>query len=380
MTDIQNVLLDILKEFARVAEDEKYQWYAMFGTLLGASRHSGFIPWDEDMDVAMPRDDYNRLHEAPHLFKEPYFLQTSANDPGAAPRFIKLRRSDTTMISKPPTGYTKGGHMGIYIDIIPLDTVPDYAAAEKLQESVHRVNRQMYASAALDENVGETVPSFKEYECIADGGIAGYYDFFAARYERLCAKYEKGRYYATPVLRGDYGKYIYDKKWFNKTIFMDFEDTKVQVPYRWKEVIVASFPGGALKPKAKIYSSNYVFDCIVDTKKPYTKYTKRYTNMLHNIESKDVILFAGGDKLNTWVERYGSGINMMCSINNDESKWGSIECGLPVKSPNELPKLLTQNTRLIVSSWRYDRICTQLKEMGIHDYYVFIDGLKYQRK
>jgi len=380
MTDIQNVLLDILKEFARVAKGENYQWYAMFGTLLGASRHSGFVPWDEDMDVAMPRDNYNKLRESPHLFNEPYFLQTPANDPEAAPRFIRLRRSDTTMISKPLNSYTKGGHMGIYIDIIPLDTVPDYDAAERLQESVLRVNRQMYASAALDENAGEKVPLFKEYDCIVDGGIAGHYQFFAERYERLCVRYDRGRYYSTPVLRGDYGRYIYDKKWFSQTTLMDFEDIKIPVPYRWKEVLVASFPGGSLRPKAKIHSMDSAFGCVVDTKNPYTKYTQRYTNMLHNIDDKEVILFAGGDKLQTWIERYGHGINTICAVNNDESKWGSVDCGLPVKSPKDLPRLLTKNTRLIIASSRYDKICQQLDKMGIHNYYVFIDGLKYRRE
>jgi len=284
VTDLQAIQMDILQEFMHVAETEQLQWFAMFGTLLGASRHGGFIPWDDDIDIALPRPDYDKLRSIAYMFREPYFLQTPENDPAAAPRYIKLRRTDTTLISRLPNGFTSGGHMGISIDIIPLDTVPDYESAKILQESAHRINQQMYASAALEEyeeymeyekfvsTMGERIPPAIEEACMVFGGIAGYYNFFAGRYHRYCSKYAKGRYYSMPVLCGERGQRVYDKKWFKKNSEMDFEGIKIRVPDGWKQVLVASFPDGLYKPKASALrkmQDKYIF---ADAKRPFTAY------------------------------------------------------------------------------------------------------------
>lgn len=109
LNELQVVELEILKEFTRVAKREGLTWFAMFGTLLGAVRHKGFIPWDDDIDIALPRKEYERLRLSQHWFDEPYFLQTPQNDPSAAPHYIRLRRSDTTVLSNFPNGYTRGG-------------------------------------------------------------------------------------------------------------------------------------------------------------------------------------------------------------------------------------------------------------------------------
>ena len=77
------VQLDLLNEFITICEKNGLQYFVWAGTLLGAVRHNGFIPWDDDLDVAMPRKDYDRFLEiAPQVIKEPYQLQTNRNDAG----------------------------------------------------------------------------------------------------------------------------------------------------------------------------------------------------------------------------------------------------------------------------------------------------------
>jgi len=373
MTKLQEIEMSILQKFIEIANNEGLEWFAMFGTLLGAVRGGGFIPWDGDIDIALPREDYNRLMKMAHQIDEPFFLQTPFNDPAATPRYMRLRRSDTTAIPKNfPDFLTRGGNMGIYIDIIPLDIVPDYPAVVDLHNAAQTISRQMHGSAGLDENNGNP-PKFKEYICVALGGIAGYYDFFAKRYEAHCARYDCGLYFATPVLSGEYGYRMYDRKWFDGYAELDFEGIKVRAPKNYGEVLTATYPRGQYEPTLEEQADN-LDDFIIDTNKSYREYLRRYTDMLVGIDSKNVYLFGAGDSLRIWLERYGARSNIICIFDNNKEKWGSTIYGKKVHNPTELPQSLNSNERLIITSIYHKEISEKLP---FDNHYVFVDGWNY---
>ena len=378
MNELQTLQLEILQEFSKVVEKHDLTWFAMFGTLLGAVRHKGFIPWDDDIDVAMPRADYDRLRLSEGWFNEPLFLQTPQNDPEAAPRYIKLRRSDTTYIERYPTLLTRGGNMGICIDIFPLDDVPGATSAGTMHNAAQKVHYQMLASAALDENAGSELPDHKAEICYSMGGVAGLYSILAERYEWICSRYTNKPYYTIPVLAGTRGTWVFDKKWFSDTEEKEFEGIKIPVPVGWSEVLVASYPEGLHEPEripGKPIQEEK--DVIIDAKNSYTTYTSRYTDMLKDIESRHVYLFGAGDSLHIWLERYSKGLDIACVFDNSRDKWGSTAFGLPVKSPDELPSLLNENSRLIITSIYHKEISKQLDNLNIGNYYIFIDGWNY---
>lgn len=133
--EVWAVELDLLQEFMRVCNKYGLKYCADGGTLLGAIRHHGFIPWDDDLDIAMLRSDFEKLNEvAPAEFKKLYFWQTEETDKGSARGHAQLRNSDTTGIIK--TEYERqrnnNFNQGIFIDIFPFDTVVD--DEEKLAE------------------------------------------------------------------------------------------------------------------------------------------------------------------------------------------------------------------------------------------------------
>ena len=126
MKKVWAVMLDLLVEFDRVCQKHQLKYLASWGTMLGAVRHKGFIPWDDDLDVQMFRDDYDKLLEiAPQEFKSPYFFQSKYTDPGMGYLCCKLRNSETTALSPEEKYSVTDYNKGIFIDVFPVDRIPD---------------------------------------------------------------------------------------------------------------------------------------------------------------------------------------------------------------------------------------------------------------
>jgi lipopolysaccharide cholinephosphotransferase len=249
-----------------------------------------------------------------------------------------------------------------------------------VQGAAHKIHLQMLSSAAFDESVGEEVSDGKEHYCYELAGLPGHYGVFAACFEKMCASFSSGRYYAMPVLYGERGFRVYDRQWFAGGAEMEFEGLKIPVPAGWKEALVVSYPEGVYERERQYRPAPPLTERIIDTRRSYRLYTRRYTDALTGgIGGKKVFLFGAGDSLRIWLERYGAGLNVICAFDNAESKWGTNAYGVPVRSPAELPGLLDGNSRLIIASIYHKEISKQLDAMHIRDYFIFIDGWNYRR-
>lgn len=125
---MQEIEFNILKSFDEYCQLHGLRYYLAYGTLIGAIRHKGFIPWDDDIDVVMPRKDYEKLLEIEPVFKGgQYKLATPRNRDGWPYLFSKL--VDTYTLMEEST--YKSGKIGVYIDIFPIDGLPDNQLVRK---------------------------------------------------------------------------------------------------------------------------------------------------------------------------------------------------------------------------------------------------------
>ena len=124
MTELRNIQLlqlMIAKEVKRICELHKIQYFMIGGTLLGAVRHKGFIPWDDDLDFGFVRSDYERFLEVCKTdLSDEYFLQTWDTDPEYALPFAKIRLKGTHFVEK-NTGKAHLCEDGIFVDLFPFD-------------------------------------------------------------------------------------------------------------------------------------------------------------------------------------------------------------------------------------------------------------------
>lgn len=119
---VQLEQLCIAKEIKRVCDENGIQYFLDAGTLLGAVRHHGFIPWDDDLDIGMKRDEYERFCKiAPKALHKEFYWQEWRNDKEYALPFGKVRKRNTIYIEERSHILTENG---FYVDVFPYDYAP----------------------------------------------------------------------------------------------------------------------------------------------------------------------------------------------------------------------------------------------------------------
>lgn len=132
---LHDIQLDIVRRVKQICDAHGLEYFLIAGTLLGAVRHGGFIPWDDDMDVGMPRASYDRfLQVAPHELGPDFFVQTLETDPGYGLSFAKVRLNGTALVEA--SSAKTAAHTGIFLDVFPFDNVPNSEWQRKLHSSV----------------------------------------------------------------------------------------------------------------------------------------------------------------------------------------------------------------------------------------------------
>ena len=283
MKKIWAVELDLLNEFARVCNEYHLQWFVHAGTMLGAVRHQGFIPWDDDIDVVMPRDDFARLNFlGPTVFSHPYFLQNEDTDTFFAKNFTRLRNSMTTAVVKDRVSYEYPYNQGIYIDIFPLDNIPDDSEERRsFYEELEQLDARSWQWRDLvhfyhpqqGKGWGKTVKRYARHLYFKYmSARKGDYKYYMRQHHDLIVKYDdtETRFVGESIVP-PLGRWEWKRDWVDHVIETPFEMLTVPIPVGYAECLEAGFGKDWRIPKQVGAMHGSI---LFDVDKPYTDYLK----------------------------------------------------------------------------------------------------------
>lgn len=249
LEQLHNVETEILKEFISVCNRNNLKYFAVGGTLIGTIRHKGFIPWDDDIDLGMPREDYDKFIEiASQELDDKYFVQSGYDYKNSWQSFTKIRKKNTLADEKSVShiDYPKG----IFIDIFPFDkTNTNSSILFKIKSNIIvSMTEAVYYKWGI-----------KKITEIRRKNLCRFFSLFSNKTLKrlqkklMTSKNKKECKYLTSYC-GSYS--IYNETQLKETFFplktKDFEDIKIKVPNNYDEYLTKIYGNYMeLPPKEK---------------------------------------------------------------------------------------------------------------------------------
>lgn len=221
--DLQLCILDMVKDIDKICKKHNIEYYLAYGSCLGAVRHQGFIPWDDDFDIILKYDQYLKFLEVceKELDKEKYFVQTPETEPNYYLSFSKIRNIKTTLIEE--GNKNEDITNGVYIDVFPLVGYP----TNKLKQKRLEVNRAFALSA--NRNVINNKFLYSIFKIILK--IFGKKSILK-HCTKQCVKYSCDGYdQVISIFDGDSVQIgLTSNKILGTPTYVDFEDMKLPIP------------------------------------------------------------------------------------------------------------------------------------------------------
>lgn len=263
MNIIQLKLIEIAKEYIKVCEKLNLRYFAIGGTCLGAIRHNGFVPWDDDMDFGMPRKDYDIFQkEAQKYLPVHLFLQNHATDHNFYQKYSKIRNSNTTAIEYGDAELNI--NHGLWIDIFPLDGLPEEKLLKKYYFKEFKIYRRRflhykYNYSSLKNKIANILVLFaypsKEKTFKKSVALSKKYNFDESEF----------------IWRNNCFVTNIKKEWFDSYIEMKFEDIVLRVPNDYVAYLESIFGNWKALPSLEKRINPHKFK-VLDLQTPYSAY------------------------------------------------------------------------------------------------------------
>ena len=269
LRELQLRSLDLILEFKKFCEENDLEWFLCGGGCIGAVRHGGFIPWDDDLDVFMMRKDYERFFSIAKKSKLNFHVIRTSEKIFSRQTFTSVTDKNTTVIKKEQIGLKIP--RGISIDVFPLDASPSNIFKQQIQMLNARLF-SLYITCVIPKNHS----FFISLICFILLALAPSFKLrikLAHIFEKNMTKYNIDEcYYVKELCAGPkYMKNLYKKSLFQKSELKKFENTFLPVPSGYDEYLRLAFGNYMELPpeNERINSHDIVF---IDLNNPSKKY------------------------------------------------------------------------------------------------------------
>lgn len=269
VAELKQIETDILRRFVEICGRLNLRYYLLGGTLLGAVRHQGFIPWDDDIDVGMLREDYEIfLEHGQVLLPDNLFIQTIWTDSGYLNCFAKIRNSNTAFIET-AAAKRKMNH-GVFIDIFPLDHYPQNIQQQKKIDAQKRIYTQRINSLYVSKH------SLSIRGMLINALLKVRYPSYRSVLRKRDAMYKAE---ASGVLIANHGgawgkKEIVPADWYGEGVEVNFEGMKVMAPTQYDKWLTQVYGDYMQLPPVEKRVGHHYVD-VIDLHKSYKEYMER---------------------------------------------------------------------------------------------------------
>lgn len=226
LDQVKQIELDILKYVDAVCKEHNLRYFLSFGTLIGAIRHKGFIPWDDDIDISMPREDYERFVDITKNASGKYITLYPEKDGYPYP-FVKVVDATTELADENIMDIPDNG---LWVDIFPVDgyTISKPTFVNKLATALEKA-RSLATYEKCPERFKNQKALWRVTRCFG-------YKFFQKKVISLCKRHP---YSSAKYVGYAYGAAmsVYPGDFFEKLIRIPFEDGEFLVPARYNEYL-----------------------------------------------------------------------------------------------------------------------------------------------
>jgi lipopolysaccharide cholinephosphotransferase len=236
LTKLHFEIVNILKEVKKICNENNLRYYLVGGTLLGALRHKGFIPWDDDLDIGMPREDFNRFIAIceKQLPEHLELMWITTNKRHWYP-FAKVQIKNTLFLQ---SNFKSSKHnFGIFIDVFPIDE--DKGLSEEVFKRKRKIN---VLNSLMQQKVIPTVKSFKNLLSKCASAFVSTKRLQRMQQKLMTKNNRKGfDYYANYASNYSIKKQMIPKQDYGEGVLLEFEGEQYNAPVNYDAVLTSIY-------------------------------------------------------------------------------------------------------------------------------------------